>query len=227
MLEILKSISWSNVASIIFGATISAIVSYALQRNSFAEARRIKEHDRYEVRKAQAYSLFFKMIRIHSTIVLLRKAVSDSISQADGKGLKSASLWQKIQPFGNLPPRVKFTSDEMALLLSLDITLFNEAGPYDDIHNSFLDLCELYGVKRYALMEKFGAKMAGGIGITGLTQAESDWLSPRAFELNGLATVMLQRAQHDAVEAKGILERMHALFVKHFQLNPKLEHKEL
>jgi hypothetical protein len=225
MVEILNAVSWSNIASIIFGATISAIVSYLLQRNSFAEARRVKEHERYEVRKAQAYSLFFKMIRIHSNIVLLGKAVSDCVSEADAKGLRDASLWQKIQPIGNVPPRVKFTSDEMALLLSLDIALFNEAGPYDDIHNSILDLFELYHVKRHTLMEKFGATMAGGIGTTGLTQTEFDWISPRAFELNGLAEVILQRTQHDSAEAKGLLEQTHALFVKHFKLNPRLEYK--
>jgi hypothetical protein len=224
MVEFLKSIPWSSAASIIFGAAISAIVAYLLQRNSFAEARRQKERDRFEVRKAQAYSLFFKMIRIHSTIVLLGKGVSDSISEADAKGLQGA-LWQKVRPPGNLPPRVKFTSDEMALLLSMDIALFNDTGPYDDIHNSLLDLFELYSTKRHTLMERFGAKMNGAIGTTGLTQTELDWMSPRAFELSGLAGVMLQRTEHDSVEAKGLLERMHALFVKHFKLNPRLEYK--
>jgi hypothetical protein len=222
MIEFLKGIPWSSAASIVFGAAISAAVSYLLQRNSFAEARRQKEHDRYEVREAQAYSLFFKMIRIHSTIVSLGKNVTDSIAQADAIGFKEGQLWQKIRSLGNVPPRVKFTSDEMALLLSLDIALF---GPYDDIHNSLLDLFELYTAKRHTMMERFGATMNSAIGTIGLTQTEKDWMSPRAFELNGMAEVMLQRTEHDSVEAKGILERMHALFVKNFQLNPRLEYK--
>ena len=139
MIEFLKSIPWSNVAGIIFGATISAIVGYLLQRNSFAEARRQKEHDRFEVRKAQAYSLFFKIIRVQSTTVQLAKAVAESLAKAEADGLQGM-LWQKIMPMGNMPPRVKFTSDEMALLLSLDSQLFNDLGPYDDIHNSLLDI---------------------------------------------------------------------------------------
>jgi hypothetical protein len=68
MVELLKSISWPSVASIVFGATISATISYILQRNSFAEARRQKEADRIEGRKALGLALFQKMIRIASTL---------------------------------------------------------------------------------------------------------------------------------------------------------------
>ncbi|MCK1611051.1 MULTISPECIES: hypothetical protein [unclassified Bradyrhizobium] len=225
MIETLKAIAWSNVVSILFGAALSATVSYLLQRNSFAEARRLKDHDRYESRRAQAYSLFFKLIRIHSNIVLLGRAITESIGEAEKYGLGDATLWQKIQPVGNLPPPVKFSSDEMALLLSLDTGLFNALGPYDEVHNSLLDVFELYKTKRQTLMERFGAKMTGSVGVTGLTQSDADWMSPRAVELNGLAEVMLHRTNHDSDEAKSLLEQIHALFVKQFKMNPRLEFK--
>jgi hypothetical protein len=114
----------------------------------------------------------------------------------------------------------------MALLLSLDFQLFNDVGPYDDIHNSFLDLFEEYARRRNAMMEKFGAKMDGAIGTTSLTEEELDWMMPRAHELNGLADMMLKRAEHDAAESRGLLVRLHALFVKEYGLNPKLDFKE-
>jgi hypothetical protein len=60
----LETIPWSSAASILFGASISALVSFILQRSSFKEARLQKEKDRREVRKALALSLVFKMIRI-------------------------------------------------------------------------------------------------------------------------------------------------------------------
>jgi hypothetical protein len=220
MMQFINDISWSSVASIMFGAAISAVVSYLLQRNSFAEARRQKEADRFEVRKAQAYSLFFKMIRIHSTIVITGAAISESLAKAKAKSLEGA-LWQIVIPFANLPPRVKFSSDEMALLLSLDYNLFNDVGPYDDVHNSLLDQIELYGVKRGALMEKFGAKMTGTVGVTNLTQSDVDWMAPRTVELNGLVSSIINRIEHDSAESKGLLERIHALFVKEFKMNPK------
>jgi hypothetical protein len=224
MTEFLKNIPWSSAASIIFGATISAIVAYLLQRNSFAEARRQKENDRYESRRAHAYSLFFKMVRIHSTIVLLGSAVAESIEKAKASGFKGTA-WQTVLPMGNLPPRVKFSSDEMALLLSLDIDLFNDVGPYDDIHNSLLDLFDLYRAKRDTMMEKFGAKMSGSMGTTSLTEEEAEWMSPRAVELNGLVSTIIQRTEHDSIESKGLLERMHTLFVQQFKLNPRLVFK--
>jgi hypothetical protein len=225
LIEFLKTISWSSVASIIFGATISAIVGYLLQKNSFAEARRLKEHDRFEVRKALAYSLFFKMIRVHSTIAQLGNAVNESLAKAKADGLEGA-LWQKIIPMGNMPPRVKFTSDEMALLLSLNFELFNDLGAYDDVQNSLLDMFELYGNQRHTLMEKFGAKMTGRVGVTTLSHEDVEWLEPRAHILNGLAEMMIQRTEHDSAESKALLVRMHALFVKEFMLNPKLEFHE-
>ena len=134
-------------------------------------------------------------------------------------------LWQTVLPKGNLPPRVKFSSDEMALLLSLDIDLFNDVGPYDDIHNSLLDLFDLYRAKRNSMTEKFGAKISGPTGTTTLTKEEAEWVSPRVFELNGLVNTIIQRTEHDSPESKALLERMHALFVKEFQFSPRLEFK--
>jgi hypothetical protein len=225
LIDFIRNIPWSSAASIIFGAVISAIVAYFLQRNSFAEARRQKDFDRFELRKAQAYSLFFKMIRIHSTIVITGAGISESIAKAKLARFEG-DLWQTVIPFANLPPRVKFSSEEMALLLSMDYNLFNDLGPYDDVHNSLLDQVELYGVKRSALMERFGAKMTGSVGTTGLTQADVDWLSPRAVELNGLVDSIIKKIEHDSAESKGLLERLHVLFVKNFNMNPKLEFKE-
>jgi hypothetical protein len=59
-------ISWASAAGILFGACISALVSFILQRSSFAEARRQKDYDRREVRKALGLALVFKMMRLAS-----------------------------------------------------------------------------------------------------------------------------------------------------------------
>jgi hypothetical protein len=42
VIAFLKTISWASAAGILFGAFISALVSFILQRSSFAEARRQK-----------------------------------------------------------------------------------------------------------------------------------------------------------------------------------------
>jgi chlorite dismutase len=69
--EALHQTSWSSAGGVLFGAGISAAVLYVLQRSSFAEARRQKEKDRLETRKAVGYALFFKMIRPFTPLVKL------------------------------------------------------------------------------------------------------------------------------------------------------------
>ncbi len=50
------------------GAIVSAIVSYILQRRSFAEARQQRAEDKTETRKTLGLNLFHKMMRITSTL---------------------------------------------------------------------------------------------------------------------------------------------------------------
>jgi hypothetical protein len=177
--EASEGITWWAVASAFGGTIIGGGISFFLQRLNLAEARKQRAKERFEARKALAYSLFFKMVRIHSSIVIIQKAIAESIAKAESAGFKGI-LWQKVIPFGNLPGSVKFVSDEMALVLSLDYDLFNAIGPFDDIHNSLIDLVSNYGQKRGAMMEKFGAKMSGGLGATTLTKEEAEWMAPRA-----------------------------------------------
>ena len=224
-LQLLKGVSWSSAAGIVFGAAISALVGAILQKNSFAEARRQKEKDRFEVRKAQAYSLFFKMLRIFSNLEILHKSVREvpKPPKADGS---LGGAWQTTLPLANLPDRVKFTSDEMALLLSLNTLLFNDLGPYDDVHNSVIDVFEMYRTKRVAAMEPFSAEMNGNIGITTLSKEQHDRLAPRVAELNMLVKAMNDRSSSDAKEAWSLLNRIHKLFVNEFEFHPKLQLKE-
>jgi hypothetical protein len=58
--EAVHQISWSSAAGVLFGAAISATVSFVLQRSSFKEARQQKEKDRREVRKALRSRSFLK-----------------------------------------------------------------------------------------------------------------------------------------------------------------------
>jgi hypothetical protein len=216
---------FSAIGGSIVGGTISTIVAFVVQKKNLDAAKAQRDGDRFENRKARAYSLFFKMIRVHSTIAVIDASMTDFVQKGKAKGM--TALWQMVLPLGNMPDRVKFTPDEMALLLSSDIDLFNDLGPYDEIHNSLLDIYETYGSRRTAVLSKFGTdEMDGGTGTHALSAEEVAWLTPRAYELNNLAAGMIERAKHDRAESKGLLERIHALFVKEFGLNPKLEFRE-
>jgi hypothetical protein len=124
---------FSVIGGTLIGSTISTVVAFYIQKKGLSATKAQRDSDRFESRKAQCYSLLFKMIRIHSSIVILEKGLTESLAKAEAVDLKG-EFWKRLTPSGNMPPRVKFTSDEMVLLLSLDFNLFNDIGPYDDIH---------------------------------------------------------------------------------------------
>src|SRR6266545_3092885 len=159
MAEFLNSIPWSAAASILFGAIISAVVSYLLQRNSFAEARRSRELDRKEKRQAIGYSLLFKMIRIHSDLVIMEYHVTSMIENARKNGFKGDQLFQVVTQLIPVPDSVKFSAEEMALLLSLKSDLFNDMAPIDELHKSAMTVFEKYNKDRTDVFGQLDAKM--------------------------------------------------------------------
>jgi hypothetical protein len=133
-----------------------------------------------------------------------------------------------VLPLGNPADKVKFTAEEMALILSLDSQLFNDMGPFDEVHNGLIDLYEIYGNRRTGVLWKFGAdEMDGGKGTHSLTAEQVAWLRPRAYELNGIAENLVERASKEEALSKSLLRRAHSLFVKEFQFEKNLTFKKL
>jgi hypothetical protein len=198
---------FSAIGGSIVGGAISTIVAFVVQKRNLTAAKKQRDEDRLEIRKARGYALLFKMIRIASNIENLGKAMQSCFEEAARRGLKW-DPWQIVQPMVPANDPVNFTAEEMALILSIDDKLFNEIASMDQLHNSTAALFDLYGIMRQKVMERFGAVMSGNIGVTGLTQSEHDWLAPRATELNGLIAVLQQRAIEDGKEAWGVLVKL-------------------
>jgi hypothetical protein len=222
--EAVHQISWSSAGGVLLGAAISASVSFVLQRSSFTEARRQKDRDRREVRKAHALSLVFKMIRISSDLHNLGKAIVESLERAERDGFKGMPF-QVVVPTIPLPDPVRFSPDEMAWVLSVDNDLFNEMGPLDELHTSTVAIFDLYNTKRDKLLEKLGAQMEGMIGTTFLTPEQKRWFDPRAVELNQLVEIMIQRSQRDAKEAWTAFDNLTAVVSKEFDMKLRFEKK--
>ncbi|MET4173839.1 hypothetical protein ABIB99_004939 [Bradyrhizobium sp. LA6.1] len=216
---------FSAIGGSLTGAVVGGTINYFLQRASRAEAKKQRDDDRLEVRRALAYSLLFKLIRVVSDLENLRKAVAESVEHATASGLKGA-LWQMVLPVANLPDAVDFSADEMALVLSLDDQTFNQIAALDKLHESTIAIFCSYGQQREALVQKFGASMQGSIGTTQLTKEDAEWLAPRAHMLNDLVVAMKQRTEVDAVEARDGLTSVHSLFVKELGIKKRLEFKK-
>jgi hypothetical protein len=224
-IEFLKTISWASAAGILFGAFISALVSFTLQRSSFAEARRQKEYDRREVRKALGLALVFKMIRLASELHNLGKAVKECLDEAQKRGF-AGSPFQVVMPIVPLPEPIRFLPEEMALILSIDNDLFNEMAALDELHNSTVAIFEIYNSKREAVMERLGAEMDGNMGTTTMNAEQKRWFDPRAYVLNQLVEIMIQRTEQDGQQAWKAFEHLRGTIEKQFDIKLNFVRKD-
>jgi hypothetical protein len=216
---------FSVVGGSILGGAISTIVAFVVQKRNLDAANKQRDQDRLEVRKARGYALLFKMIRIASNIENLGKAMQSCFEEAARRGFKG-DPWQIVQPIVPATDPVNFTAEEMALILSIDDKLFNEIASLDQLHNSTAALFDLYGTMRQKVLDRFGAVMSGSFGTTGLTQADYDWLAPRATELNGLLTALQQRSDQDAKETWGVLVKLRDSLEEKLGVKHRLERRD-
>lgn len=214
---------WS-IFSLLVGTIVSSIVAYLLQRNSFAEARRLKAQEKFDERKALGLTLFHKMIRIASTLSILKLHLDESFAHAKTQKI-TGQPWQIISPIATFPDRVKFTPEELTFLMLLDKDLFSDMGPFDDIHNTLLESFQLYSNKRSALTDTFEAEMRGNVGAVALTPAQVQRIAPKAAELNVLVEGILERSNQDSREAWELLGRLRNSLNKEFSLKLDIELK--
>jgi hypothetical protein len=220
---------WAVVSAFggtIIGAVLAGLISYFLQRQSLAATKALHDTDRKEVRKALGYGLLFKMIRLCSDLSQLGKPVNEAVSNARTQG-KSEEFWPLVLPILPLPDPIKFSAEEMALVLTLDNKLFNDMAGLDDLHKNAIALFGLYAEKRAALTDTLRPEaMTGNLGSTLLTRAERDRMRPRSVEMDMLIQGMLERTGQDAKIAWNCLGRLHRALEKEFDLKHKLELKQ-
>ncbi|MEW6639969.1 MAG: hypothetical protein AB1586_05650 [Pseudomonadota bacterium] len=218
------SIDWKAAGGVLFGATISATVSYLLQRNSFAEARRQKAADKRDDRRTLGLNVLTKMMRIASTIELLKQSLDRAFAQAAATGVKSPP-WAIVIPLANFPGKVHFEPKELTEIMKLDFDLFNNLGPFDDIHNTLIDVFEMYRSDRGALTSILRADMEGGLGRAEFTAEEMRVLGPKMAALNALIDGMVKRTTEDAKEAWELLQRLQDALNREYDLKLALERK--
>jgi hypothetical protein len=224
------TITWWAVVSAfggtIIGSVLGGLISFCLQKKSLAATRALHDADRKEVRKALGYAMFFKMIRLCSDLQQLGKPVVEAIEQAKPGG-HAGELWPRVMPIAPLPDPIKFTPEEMALVLSLDNKLFNDMAALDDLHNSTVAIFRLYGEMRNSLTATLSTvAITGNVGATLLTKEQKERMGPRSVELDMLIQGMVERTQIDGNKAWQCLERLHAVLEKEFDLKHRLELKE-
>ncbi|HZP75410.1 MAG TPA: hypothetical protein VFB45_04640 [Pseudolabrys sp.] len=223
------AITWWAVASAfggtIIGSVLGGSISYWLQRRALAATKAQHDADRKEARKALGYALFFKLIRATSSLAQIGKPIAEALERLKKEGVDE-DLWPRVQGIVPLPAEIKFSPEEMALILSLDNKLFNDVAALDEIHNNTVAIFRRYSEKRDALTATLTpAAMNGNLGAVLLTKEQSAQIKPRSVELDILIRGMAQ-AYGDAKKAWQCVKGLHSVLEKEFDLKHKLELKE-
>jgi hypothetical protein len=93
------------------------------------------------------------------------------------------------------------------------------------VHNTLLDVFQLYRTDRNALTSTLSADMKGMLGSTTFTPEEMKRLGPKLAALDTIIDGMVQRSLADSTEAWAILGRLQDALNKEFGLKLRLERK--
>jgi hypothetical protein len=218
----LPSEFWAAIA----GALVGGLITILIQAQALREQRRQREEDRKQVQKSLAHGLLFKMISIHSGFHRIHQHFEQAFKRAEAKNFKGEP-WQFVQPYGNPPVPVRFSTEEMAMLLELkDNQMFNSIAGLDDIHNSLSSGVGLLTAERNQLTDRFkNEQFDGSIGTSFLTNSQHLELRPQMIEVNSLIEQLRSEAKQDFDQSKAALARLEVLLRDKVGLEIKLAPK--
>lgn len=216
---------WAAIVGAVTGAVVGGIISFCIQLRVLQAAATQRAKEAEECKKALAHSLSFKMIRIYSHLHDFHAYLEEQHAKAQSDPNKSEP-WQFVLPLANLPEGIRFSPDEMAMLLSLEnMDLFNDIISMDDIHNSTVDLFKTFRELRSNLTSQLPTELEGTEGTIFLTREQLSFLQPKMVEINELATLMKKRCELDAREAGSLLTRLVQHLNDKLKLNLKIQQK--
>jgi hypothetical protein len=213
---------WSAVV----GAVVGGVIVFAVQMYALRENARQRREDHLRIQQAQANSLLFKTLRIHSNFYQIHRHLEDCFELA-GKEDLEREPWQCYLPIANPRDSVDFSSEEMGMLLSQrDDDAFNLVVPLDAIHNSLIAAVRVLNERRIALTERLKPDKAEGNVLSGtLDQQEMLALRPRMIEVNTLLDGLRGRVKKDFEQSDEALERLQRVLRKKLGLAYRLEAK--
>jgi hypothetical protein len=132
-----------------------------------------------------AYSLFFKMMRIHSDFYGVHRHIEDCFKKGEKLG---GNPWQFVLPLANFADAVHFSPDEMSMLLGLkDMQVFNTVMDMDVRHNAVLDAARVMSAERRALTQRLEADEFEGSRLSGVIDPKMQLLlMPKIIEVDSV-----------------------------------------
>jgi hypothetical protein len=182
---------WSGV----IGTVVGGGITFLAQSRGFREQRKQRAEDRLRGQLGLAYSMFFKMMRIHSDFYGVHRHIEDCFEKAAREKLEG-NPWQFVVPLGNFADAVQFSPDEMSMLLGLkDMQVFNMVMDMDVRHNAVLDAARLMSAERRALTQQLQADEFEGARLSGVMDPKMQLLlMPKIIEVDSV----IAQTSHDA-----------------------------
>lgn len=207
----------------IAGAIVGGVITILMQKHALKAAKDERLEDHVNRRKAQAYSLLIKMIKIHSAFTHFHRHIEECLKRPIDEGRKIPPS-QAVVPLANLPDKITFSADEMTMLLSLkNNELFNEMMDIDQIYNAALDGFAVYKVRRQLLTDNIHiSEFTAPQATTVLSPQEEATNRARMFELDDLIISLGEMCSVRAPQSKEVLDKLTKTFNESLGMNHRI-----
>jgi hypothetical protein len=181
---------WSGLFGAVLGAVIGGIISYILQNKALKEARKFRDEDHLRSQQALANSVLFKLSRIHANFAAALRHLDECTQEANATGEK-LEPWQFVVAVANPPDAIKFSADEMGMIIGLQSDeLFNRLSDIEIVHESLTKVILQSNSERESLGSFLKADISQGRMVSGtLTSEEFVRVRPLQINLNTLIEV--------------------------------------
>ena len=216
------------IVGALIGSIAGGFITFLVQRYAVTEARRDRKEDLLRVQQALASALVFKMMRIHGNLLHVHQHIEDGVAIAEKEGVTD-DLWRFVQPIANLPSLIRFTSEEMGMLLAQkDNDFFNAMQPMDEVHNAVIETLAAYQEQRAALTDALPAPTGREEDTLGTTLSSADYNSVirLIINTNSLINQLRPMAAREAKLADELLGGLSVLLKERGLANFKLERKQ-
>jgi hypothetical protein len=198
----------SEFWSAIVGAVVGGLIAFGVQMVALRETRRAREEDNFTRRQTLAYSLLDKMMRVHSDLQELHKALEKGFA---GVAESGAEPWQSVSPLVNPGPDIFFTSDEKGMLLAQkDFALYNAVASMDYLRNSDYQVLKRYTEIVQTLTSALPTPVAFDDSWVSVELTAEDKLKfgPQMLKANSLASTLRMLAETHHKEADATLHKL-------------------
>ena len=218
---------WSAAGGALVGAATSGYFSYLFQRRAFHQQRKLREDEILQSQRALGRALIIKLSRIHSNIRTIYQYLRESLRMQDQTD-PPMEPWQVVRQLAPLPSPVRFTFDELGMLMGLgNDDVLNSVLSMDAVHDSILGLVQTYHSQREELLARLPiSTVQGSLATSRLSMDQATALQLPINVVNGLVNELATHTDRGFRESGQALEDLCKLLRDKLKLEHRVEFPE-